>query len=177
LDILAGKICPELGGSLSLVDLVGFNFYYNNQWIINTTKFLAWFNEENDERWRPLSYLLAMGYNRYKRPIVITETSHSQEHRPNWIEYIGNEICKTIASGIPLYGVCLYPIIDRPDWDFPDTWHGAGLWDMEVINGQGKDRKLYEPYGKELLRVQDQVSAAVSLAANSNYEMIEDNAA
>ncbi|HSB94584.1 MAG TPA: hypothetical protein VLC28_15785 [Flavitalea sp.] len=177
LDILAGKICPELGGDLSLVDLVGFNFYYNNQWIINTTTFLPWFNEEKDTRWRPLSYLLAMGYNRYKRPIVITETSHSQEHRPNWIEYIGNEVCKTIQSGIPLFGVCLYPIIDRPDWDFPDNWHGAGLWDMDVINGQGRDRKLYKPYAKELKRVQKQVSAAISVAASGNYEMIEDSAA
>jgi len=177
LDILAGRMCPELGGSLSLLDLIGFNFYYNNQWIIKTENFLPWFNEENDPRWRPLSSLLAMAYNRYKRPIVITETSHSQEHRPNWIEYIGNEICKTIQTGIPLFGVCLYPIIDRPDWDFPEKWHGAGLWDLQIINGQGRERQLYEPYGMELNRVQKQVMDAARLSMDKNYPMLEEYAA
>lgn len=30
-DILTGSICPELGGSSDLLDLVGLNFYYDNQ--------------------------------------------------------------------------------------------------------------------------------------------------
>jgi len=177
LDMLAGRICPELGGNMSLVDMIGFNFYYNNQWIINTGNFLRWFNDDNDPRWRPLSYLLTMGYNRYKRPIVITETSHSQEHRPNWIEYIGKEVCKTIAAGIPLLGICLYPIIDRPDWDFPDTWHGAGLWDLEIVNGRGTARKLYKPYGRELKRVQQQVTSAISRVSENKLSFLADSVA
>ena len=129
---------------LTLLDLI---FITTTNGLLKPKTFFPGLMKKKDPRWRPLSSLLAMAYNRYKRPIVITETSHSQEHRPNWIEYIGNEICKTIQSGIPLFGVCLYPIIDRPDRDFPDKWHGAGLWDLQIINGQGKERKLYEPYG------------------------------
>lgn len=177
LDILAGKICPELGGDISFIDLVGFNFYYNNQWIINSGNFLPWFNDEDDPRWKPLSALLTMGYQRYKRPIVLTETSHSQEHRPNWIEYIGNEVSKTIEAGIPLLGICLYPIIDRPDWDFPETWHGAGLWDMELVNGLGKDRKLYLPYAEELKRVQKQVARSIKRVTERNMLPVATSAA
>ena len=118
-----------------------------------------------------------MGYQRYKRPIVITETSHSQEHRPNWIEYIGNEVSKTIEAGIPLIGICLYPIIDRPDWDFPDTWHGAGLWDMELVNGLGKERKLYMPYADELKRVQEQVARSIKRVSERKVLPVANSAA
>lgn len=177
LDMLCGKICPELGGDISLIDLVGFNFYYNNQWIINTGTFLPWFNEESDPRWKPLSELLIMGYNRYKRPIVITETSHSQEHRPNWIEFIGNEISTTILAGIPLIGTCLYPIIDRPDWDFDDNWHGSGLWDMDVVNGIGRERRLYQPYADELLKVQALVQSALERATPTSMQLVKEYAA
>jgi hypothetical protein len=31
LDILSGRICPELGGSPDYLDILGFNYYYNNQ--------------------------------------------------------------------------------------------------------------------------------------------------
>jgi beta-glucosidase/6-phospho-beta-glucosidase/beta-galactosidase len=177
LDMLAGRICPELGGNISFIDLVGFNYYYNNQWIINSGNFLPWFNEDNDPRWKPLSTLLEMGYNRYKRPILITETSHSQEHRPNWIEFIGNEVSKVIEAGIPLLGICLYPIIDRPDWDFTDTWHGSGLWDLELENGKGKARKLYQQYATELRRVQKQVDAAMEREKQRRLSNISTSAA
>ena len=32
---------------------------------------------------------------------------------------------------MPIDGVCLYPIIDRPDWENPMHWHKSGLWDVE----------------------------------------------
>jgi hypothetical protein len=38
-DMLCGRICPELGGSDNLVDVLGFNFYYNNQWIVGQFEF------------------------------------------------------------------------------------------------------------------------------------------
>lgn len=160
LDILTGRICPELGGSKSLIDVLGFNFYYNNQWIINSTEFLPWFNEQNDLRWKPLSELLLMTYERYRKPLVISETSHCKDHRPNWIEFIGNQLCDTLKLGVPVLGTCLYPMIDRPDWDNLDDWHKAGLWDLVLKEGMGEDRILHEPYALELMRVQAQVETA-----------------
>jgi hypothetical protein len=154
LDMLSGSICPELGGSPDLLDLLGFNFYYNNQWVLGFNEFLPWLNDFEDPRWRPLSELLADAYHRYNKPILLTETSHSGEDRPLWINFIG-EHCKTVLDqGIPLLGICLYPIIDRPDWDNLDQWHQSGLWD-EVFNADGSSKRvLNSDYGAALLNTQ-----------------------
>jgi beta-glucosidase/6-phospho-beta-glucosidase/beta-galactosidase len=150
LEILSGRICPELGGTPDNLDLLGFNYYYNNQWIINTSEFLPWANLEPDPRWLPLRDLLTDVYQRYQRPIVLTETSHSGEHRPNWIEFISKECAELIADDIPLSGICLYPIIDRPDWDNLHQWHGSGLWDATVHPDGHIERVLNKEYAEEL---------------------------
>lgn len=154
-DILAGRLCSELGGTEANLDILGFNFYYNNQWVLPTFEFLPWMNENNDPRWRPLRSLLLEAYGRYKRPIALTETSHPGEHRPNWIQFVADECAAALSQGIPLWGVCLYPIIDRPDWDFLDReWHHSGLWDAE-FDAKGQQRRvLHAPYADALLNSQ-----------------------
>ncbi len=156
-DMLAGRHCPELGGSEANLDILGFNYYYNNQWVVPTFDFLPWMNEGNDPRWRPLRSLLLEAYGRYKRPIALTETSHPGEHRPQWIEFVANECAATLAQGIPLWGICLYPIIDRPDWDHLDHWHHSGLWDAHFDENGEQQRILNEPYAEALKRAQIQV--------------------
>ena len=155
MDILTGRICPELGGAPGLLDIHGLNYYYNNQWINCTSTFLPWFNEDNDPRWRPLSDLLINAYNRYNKPVILSETSHCGEHRPNWIEFIRNESIKVLDMGIPYWGVCLYPIINRPDWDHMDQWHDAGLWNVQHQNDAAMERDLYLPYAIELMSSQE----------------------
>ena len=158
-DILAGSISPELGGSPEYLDILGFNYYYNNQWINKTTTFLGWNDYVPDSRWVPFQRLLIKAYHRYGKPIALTETSHPGIDRPVWIEMIGRECAAVIEAGVPLWGVCLYPIIDRPDWDYPDRWHHSGLWDADLsVTPPG--RVLYVPYAKGLLRAQAVVEAA-----------------
>jgi beta-glucosidase/6-phospho-beta-glucosidase/beta-galactosidase len=152
LDMLTGKICPELGGQPDLIDYMGFNFYYNNQWISNLFEFLPWANLELDPRWRGLSSLLLEAYGRYGQPVVLAETSHSGEHRPNWLELITKECIKAIEFGVPLKGICLYPIIDRPDWDHLHNWHHSGLWDAN--EKEPGARWLNEPYAAALMESQ-----------------------
>lgn len=157
-DMLAGRICPELGGSEANLDILGFNFYYNNQWVFPTSEFLPWSNEGNDPRWRPLRSLLLEAYGRYQRPIALTETSHPGEHRPNWIQFVSNECAAALTLGIPLWGICLYPIIDRPDWDHLDhEWHHSGLWDAQFDLDGVQRRVLHEPYAEALRIGQDQI--------------------
>lgn len=152
-DILAGYIAPELGGSPDYLDILGFNYYYNNQWIEGTGTFLGWNDAIPDPRWLPLRRLLMKAYRRYERPIALTETSHSGIDRPTWIDMIGRECAAVLQAGVPLWGVCLYPIIDRPDWDHLDYWHHSGLWDADLsINPPG--RVLHEPYANALLQTQ-----------------------
>ena len=57
--------------------------------------------------------------------------------------------------GVPLEGVCLYPIIDRHDWDDATHWHHAGLWDLEPAADGGFRRVLNTEYAEELRRVRD----------------------
>lgn len=157
LDMLVGAICPELGGSPDLVDVLGFNFYYNNQWVLGFQEFLPWLNENNDPRWRPLSDLLADAYARYKIPMVLSETSHPGEHRANWIEFVTAETLKVLKSGIPFWGICLYPIIDRPDWDDLEYWHHSGLWDQQLPHNKLNLRILDELYAQSLIRSQEAI--------------------
>jgi hypothetical protein len=103
-----------------------------------------------------------MAYERYHRPVVLTETSHPGIDRPVWMAQIAKECAAAIRRGIPLWGVCLYPIIDRPDWDFQDNWHQAGLWDAELMPDGPPKRVLYAPYAQALLRAQAKVSAALA---------------
>ncbi len=156
LDILMGKICPELRGNPSLLDIIGVNFYHDNQWIVDTHEYLPWANENNDPRWQPLSALMNSLYGRYQKPLVLTETSHPGEHKPNWITSVTEQCKVALSMGVPLLGICWYPIIDRPDWDFLHPWHKAGIWDVETtVDGK-------------LVRVLDSVSANALLDAQTS---------
>lgn len=163
LDILTGQMCPELGGSMEYVDIIGFNHYYNNQWISTTHEFLKWIDQPRDSRWKPLNYLITEAYQRYQKPFVLTETSHPGIDRPLWIKYIADECAIVLGNKMPMWGVCLYPIIDRPDWDFLTKWHRSGLWDAEFYpNQELPQRVLSEPYAEALREGQAKVIAAVS---------------
>jgi beta-glucosidase/6-phospho-beta-glucosidase/beta-galactosidase len=161
MDILTGAMCPELGGSPDCVDILGFNYYFNNQIVVGDWTFLPWLNEIEDPRWRSLRSLLTEAYSRYKKPIALTETSHPGEDRPKWIKMIGEECSAVIEAGIPLYSICLYPIIDRPDWDHLTPWHQSGLWDAAIVEGQPPKRVLYTPYADALVKTQGVVNEAL----------------
>ncbi len=158
LDILSGRMCPELGGREDFLDILGFNFYYNNQAEVGTWRILPW-ADENELRWRPLSDLINEAYHRYNRPVALTETSHPGEHRPNWIEMISKECYKILKMNIPFFGICLYPIIDRPDWDNLHNWHKAGLWDEGAEPGENPERILHEPSAIELRKGQELINS------------------
>ncbi|MEO6456179.1 MAG: amine oxidase [Ginsengibacter sp.] len=152
-DILTGRICPELGGRPEYLDMLGCNFYYDNQTEVGTWRILDW-QEKDNPGWRTLSNLFLELYQRYERPIVLSETSHPGIDRPLWIKMIGDECVATLLNEIPLWGVCLYPIIDRPDWDNLHIWHKSGLWDEEELPGHTPKRILYEPSVNALLKTQ-----------------------
>ncbi|GAA4416794.1 family 1 glycosylhydrolase [Nibrella viscosa] len=154
MDILVGRMCPELGGKPEYLDILGLNYYYNNQWEVGSHAMLPWANLPPDPRWRPLRSLLLEAYNRYKRPLVISETSHPGIDRPHWIRFVSQECAAVLNQGVPLWGVCLYPIIDRPDWDHLTPWHRAGLWDADLSADGPPRRLLYQPYAEALLNAQ-----------------------
>lgn len=160
LDILSGRLCPELGGRPDYLDILGFNFYYNNQWVTGFEQFLPWANTPADPRWRPLSSLLEEAYARYQLPMVLSETSHPGEHRPQWLHFITTQCAALLKNNLPFWGICLYPIIDRPDWDDLSYWHHAGLWDTFHPSDQDVERTLCEPYAAALQAAQRLITKA-----------------
>ena len=161
-DMLAGRLCPELGGRPEYLDLLGFNYYFNNQWQLEPHQMLRWANDDHDPRFRPLSALLRDAYRRYGRPVVLTETSHPGQDRPHWLRMVAEESVKALRAGVPLLGVCLYPIIDRPDWDHLTPWHRSGLWDAdELQTNAGLGRMLHQPSAQALVEARRLVAAAL----------------
>lgn len=152
LDMLSGRMCPELGGRIDYLDIIGYDFYFNNQWE-HFGERIQWHHPQSP-RWTPLSVLLKRAYERYHRPILLSETSHLGVGRGEWILQIGQECEKAIEMGVDLNGICLYPIIDRPDWDNLQHYHNSGFWDLEHKPGMPPKRILCEHYAKDLQTAQ-----------------------
>jgi beta-glucosidase/6-phospho-beta-glucosidase/beta-galactosidase len=144
-DMLAGMHRPELGGSPDYIDIVGANYYVHNQWELDGV-----FIERTDPRYRPLREMLAELYRRYRRPLFIAETGIEDERRPEWFSYVCDEVMAAIRSGIPVEGICLYPVVNHPGWEDDRHCHN-GLWDY--CNDCGH-REIYRPLANELLRQQ-----------------------
>ena len=153
-DMLAGRRRPDLGGDEKYLDIIGVNYYPNNQWLCGETSFHPerWL-DVSEPRYRPLSSLLLEVYERYRRPIFIAETGTESYGRAAWLRYVGGEVCKALQLGIPLEGVCLYPIVDFPGWG-DDRHCETGLWGMADAQNH---REIHRPLADELLRQQNAV--------------------
>jgi beta-glucosidase/6-phospho-beta-glucosidase/beta-galactosidase len=160
-DMLVGAREPNLGGAAKYLDIMGLNFYHSNQWEHGGGR-LRWEDEPRDDRWIPLHQLIEGLYRRYQRPICIGETSHFGSGRARWIREIGDEIAAAIRNGIPIEGVCLYPVIDRPDWEDANHWHNSGLFDFTHDPDGTLRRVLNAEYAGALREAQATVAEALS---------------
>ncbi|MDQ3042094.1 MAG: beta-glucosidase [Acidobacteriota bacterium] len=141
-DMLVGKSEPEIGGGEKYLDVVGVNYYSNNQWRQpgGGKIFLG------DSDYRPFSEILLENYRRYNRPILIAETGIEGAARPEWFRYIFEQTEIAAANGVPIEGICLYPIVNHPGWD--DDRHCLnGLWCYPDENGK---REIYAPLAEEI---------------------------
>ncbi|CAN5658428.1 hypothetical protein BH11PSE8_BH11PSE8_24200 [soil metagenome] len=127
-DMLCGSAEPALGGSPAALDLIGVNHYHSSQWELPTQERLGW--RPRDARRRPLGDLLRDTWRRYRRPLIVAETSHFGDGRATWFHEVTAEVARVRREGVPVEGLCLYPLIDRPDWNLPNHWHRSGLWDV-----------------------------------------------
>jgi hypothetical protein len=149
-DMLCGRLYPELGGSREHLDIVGVNYYWTNQWELGSEgKPLA----DDDPRRVSLSRLMRRVWKRYGGDFLITETAHVADMRPVWLEYVADECELLLKEGIPLRGVCLYPILGMPEWHAPEQWTLMGLWDL-VQHQAHLPRKLCAPMMEALRAAQ-----------------------
>lgn len=149
-DMLCGKLVPELGGAPQYLDVIGMNFYEQNEWVHNS-KTLS----RDDPRYRPLHQLIEDVWTRYRRPMFISETGTEDGKRADWFNYVCDEVRTALKSGIPVQGICLYPILNHPGWDNDRHCHN-GLFDYPDASG---DRNIYWPLAQAILAQQPKLPA------------------
>lgn len=147
MDIIAGRMCPELGGSEDFLEILGFNYYWNCQWKGNGES-LEW--PDTFQKRTPFSQLLQNAYERYKKPVIISETGHFGIGRVEWLEEIAAECMIAKANGVDLRGICIYPVTDRPDWDNLTDYSNCGIWDLD----ENKNRIAHQEYVKAVIKAQ-----------------------
>jgi hypothetical protein len=152
-DMIAGSKMPWLGGHQKYLDIIGMNYYHSSQWEIQDGG-LRWEDEPRDQRWLPFRELINATWERYRRPLVISETSHFGAGRARWIIEISQEVAGALDSGIPVEGICLYPILDRFDWEDPAHWHNSGLFDLRRDDSGGLVRVVNCEYAEALAEAQ-----------------------
>jgi hypothetical protein len=144
LDMIAGRTHPELGGREEYLGVIGVNYYVHNQWVYPGGH--GSMIEPSHPRYRPVWQMLAEVYARYGCPLFVAETGIEDEARPAWLRYVGYEVRQAIRNGVPISGLCLYPIVNHPGWE-DDRHCYNGLWDYADENGY---RDIYEPLAREL---------------------------
>jgi hypothetical protein len=146
-DMLGGWDMPELGGDPRYLDIVAVNYYHDNQWELERPR-LSWEErlESGDKRWLRFHQMLENVYHRYQRPLLVGETSHFGIGRGPWIRMIAEETLKAHELGVPVSGICLYPLLDRHEWHDPEHWHNSGLWDIQKEADGTLTRIMNETY-------------------------------
>jgi beta-glucosidase/6-phospho-beta-glucosidase/beta-galactosidase len=148
LDMLAGRQNPELGGQEDYLGVIGINYYVHNQWIYPGGH--GTMIEPSHPQYRPVWQMLREVHERYGRPLFIAETGIEDEARPAWLRYLGYEVRRAIREGLPIHGICLYPIVNHPGWN-DDRHCYNGLWDYPDERGE---REIYEPLAQEIAEQQ-----------------------
>ena len=142
LDMLFGRKEPELGGNPGSIDFVGLNFYYNNVWIDHGRPVYL-----GDWLYPPLHQLLETVAARYPQPLYIAETGTEGVFRPYWLRYICDEVRIAQSRGVPMGGICLYPVISHLGWDDDRHCHNG------LFEGFGPDchRAVWQPLADEVI--------------------------
>jgi beta-glucosidase/6-phospho-beta-glucosidase/beta-galactosidase len=144
-DVISGLKHPEYGGSLEIIDILGFNNYSFGQMEYQGGGKPNLPLEPGDDRIRPLCDLLEEGWAKYKRPCIVAETSGLHGGRPDWLNDIACECLSAVERGVDLHGICLFPAVDMTDWH-TGKWLHMGIADVEELPGGVLMRKPFVPY-------------------------------
>ncbi|WP_411887116.1 beta-glucosidase [Hydrocarboniphaga effusa] len=158
-DLLTGREQPELGGRDDIIDIIGVNYYSDNQWVLGGKTI-----EPGDKRYRPFSDMLGEIHSRYAKPILIAETGAEGEARAKWLRYVCDEVLQALVRDVPVEGVCLYPVLDYPGW-INDRHCETGLFGFADAEGQRSVHAgLAQQLAFEQARVASMAASASSLA-------------
>jgi glycosyltransferase involved in cell wall biosynthesis len=135
-DLLGGRLWPQIGGAEHYLDVVGVNYYHNNQWIHGGPPI-----DLAHSLYKPFRAILMETYGRYGKPIFVAETGIEGLRRPGWLGYICSEVVAAMNAGVPIEGICLYPIVNHPGWDDNRACENGLLSCLPL----GQSRAAYSP--------------------------------
>lgn len=150
LDFLSGRSQPELGGRPDYLDIIGLNYYLHNQWIDGELPLAL-----DHPSYCPLRDILSETHARYGRPLFVAETGIEGDMRAAWFRVITGEVAAAQQAGVPVEGICLYPVTDYPGWD-DDRHCPTGLLGYTDDNGE---RPVHEPLAAEIATLQNAMLA------------------
>jgi hypothetical protein len=136
LDMLCGRSAPELGGHPEYIDVIGMNYYWTCQWQFGQEQRAEPWLPHDDTRRLPFDALVQRVWQRYGKDMIISETAHWGDARASWIQELAHGCERLFAAGVPLRGVCLYPVIGMREWHAPHTWLPMGLWDINEAHAR-----------------------------------------
>ncbi|MBL0938126.1 MAG: beta-glucosidase [Gemmatimonadaceae bacterium] len=142
-EMLMGSLEPELGGTGDIVESIGLNYYPHNQWYFEGSTIAL-----GHHAYRPLADMLAEVHERFARPVWIAETGAEGSARAAWLHYVCDEVRAAEQRGVPITGVCLFPVTCYPGWDDARSVE-TGL--LTAANAAG-ERTIYAPLLQELQR-------------------------
>ena len=161
-ELLSGRLWPQIGGDPGFLDILGLNYYRTNQWIHGGPPI-----GEGHQLYRPLSDLLFEVFGRFGRPIVIAETGTEGEGRANWLRTVAAEVSRGRARGVPVEGICLYPVADHLGWD-DDRLCENGLLGHEV---RGGTRAVHPPLQQQVAEERLRFEAPRDSASSASTPM------
>jgi hypothetical protein len=105
------------------IDILGMNFYADGQvecyWNPRTRRYHRRKLPHGDPRRISLEQALHIYRERYgPKPVIVAETSVRGPRREPWIIHLTDEALRAISAGLPLQGLCWYPVLDVPDWGY-----------------------------------------------------------
>ncbi len=169
-DILYGKEHPELGGSPEILDIVGANNYSFGQMEYREHGPHQAL-DPHDDRIKSLCELMKGVWERYHRPMIISETSGMGEGRAAWLKDVMEESLAAVEQGMDLHGICLFPAVDMQDWH-TGKWLNNGICDL-IQEGNVLRRVLYQPYVDELRRWQKELNRVTVLDEDPFSDPVE----
>ncbi len=123
------------------MDIVGINYYSDNQWYHGGGTIPL-----GHPDYRPFKGILAELHKRYGRPLLVAETGAEGNMRGQLLRYIAEQAELALQRGVPVEGICLYPVLDYPGWD-DDRHCPTGLLGFADEHGR---RAVHEGLADEL---------------------------
>jgi hypothetical protein len=140
-ELLSGQMWPQIGGQPDFLDILGVNYYDKNQWVLGGATL-----DRDDPRYRPFSDMLFELYARCHRPVLISETGTEGDGRAGWFAYVASEVLRARRRGVPVEGICLYPVVNHSGWD-DDRECPSGLLSLSAEQGR---RTVHEPLARAM---------------------------